>query len=102
MKTGHDINAKLGSKENPILLPRFRIDEISDILWEGDQKYESAGPWDEKYKIREEYRALIFAIHPEVYDNCHIAERPCKPFEHEAYLFVSQASKKPKNEPCHL
>lgn len=66
---------KLGSKENPIQLGLYEIEDLRKILAEGDSEYDKLihqeNP-DRAAEIREQYRARILKRWPMLYDHAHV------------------------------
>jgi hypothetical protein len=86
------VEQPVGSKENPVRLYQFELDELRDILWRAERDYDEASSVVAKTTIREEARKRIFARWPMLFDYAHVALRS-DPHAHAYYAneFIKRA-----------
>jgi hypothetical protein len=78
---------KLGSKENPVRLHEWEIEDLRNVLIRADRSYDLTKDED-KEKVRNEARAKILKRWPMLYDNAYICKLPWDEFAYQAYLVL--------------
>ena len=83
----------LGSEERPVPLNPSEYQWVTNELYLGEQEYDKAETPEEKEAIRFNVRLRIITRHPELYDHCHVVERPYRPFEWQTEQMIERCRK---------